>query len=184
MAPLEDEIVAAAPVTDEIPELIEIPSAPPSEAHTVMEDDAKLIVVEEAVAVAATAVPDSSVTVGTPEPPAVSSVPFPAPKEKKQGLFDKRKDVIGGDNKASSTSRAPGSTPDPRLVSSTTTNSKPAEEMKLALARAAEPRQSGKNRRSTAPSRLWQRANIVVPQRCSVSSPKMAMRKPKRTSVT
>ena len=143
LAPLEDEIVAAAPVTDEIPELIEIPSAPPSEAHTVMEDDAKLIVVEEAVAVAATAVPDSSVTVGTPEPPAVSSVPFPAPKEKKQGLFDKLKDVIGGDNKASITSRAPGSTPDPRLVSSTTTNSKPAEEMKLALARAAEPRPIG-----------------------------------------
>ena len=151
LAPLENEIVAATPVSKEIPELIEIPSAPvvaetiapPGEALTVMEDDAKLIVVEEAVAVAAAPSPNTSVTLGTPEPTAVSSSPFPAPKEKKQGLFNKLKDVIAGDDRASFTSRAPGSTPDPRLASSTTTGSAPAEELKLALARAAEPRPIG-----------------------------------------
>ncbi len=148
LPPVENEIAAATPVVNAIPELIEIPSTPavtetatpPSETVAVMEDDAKLIVADEAPAVAAAPPLSAPVTVGTREPQVMGASPFPAPKETKQGLFSKLKDAIGGDDSKTFTSRAPGSTPDPRYGSSEKARPASADELKLALAREAESR--------------------------------------------
>ena len=146
LAPLENEIVAATPIAEPIPEPESVPDttiietiAEPDEVRTVMEDDAKLIV-EESTPIAATPAPDAAPTVGTPEPSAMASAPFPAPKKKKPGLLDKLKKVITGNDRGSFQSRAPGSTSNPRSASADETTGAPAEELKLAIARAAEPR--------------------------------------------